>query len=275
MDLPPSSLLDPLNIPPYNPPNDPPKLPFPHALSILIKSTFPPSLSPHPGVWCFDDKVVCIYDRYNKSSTHFLVIPRDGRIKDVEDLTADDRGIINYMSEVCNRLIPISLSSSSSPTPLPPLPPLLGFHSTPSLNPLHLHCIPTGIICGSHVKKYQHVSSFLSDFFVPLDTISQFLDNGLLGGKKKVVISSLGPSFDSKMVPCSGCNWSKSGRGAFKDWLEHQRSCEVLCGERAAPPRPRWNGTLLWEGTETHVSRVKEAEVKNEPYRGVKRARDS
>ena len=90
-DLPPSSLLDPLNIPPYNPPNDPPKLTFPHALSTLIESTFPP-LSPHPGVWCFDDKVIAVYDRYNKSTTHFLVIPRDGRIKDVEDLTADDRG---------------------------------------------------------------------------------------------------------------------------------------------------------------------------------------
>lgn len=117
------TLIEDQNLPPYNPPLNPPKRYFVTALHTIAASANTPE--PHPAIYASDSSFVVIYDSYPKSSQHLLVIPlnkppstlSDSKPSTLRPLLARLRSISN---KLCTHLSPETSS-------------LVGFHAIPSL----------------------------------------------------------------------------------------------------------------------------------------------
>jgi aprataxin len=61
---------------------------------------------------------------------------------------------------------------------VPPASRRVGFHSLPSLQPLHMHALSADLD-GDAMKTKKHYLSFVRPFFVPADDVATALDAGV------------------------------------------------------------------------------------------------
>ena len=136
------------------------------------------------------DNFIVIYDAYPKAKVHLLIIPKRHYLlcNGIEFLTKNDLPKIEEMHRLAQRIVtspamatafqhasssPTSSSSGTgrirTGTSL-----LLGFHSVPSLHPLHLHLISDDFNSES-LKNKKHWNSFATEFFVSPSKVEEML----------------------------------------------------------------------------------------------------
>ena len=133
------------------------------------------------------DNFVVIYDAYPKAKIHLLVIPKRHFLlcNGIEYLTKNDLPKIEEMHRLAQRIVSSSAmvtalqhgssaTSSSSGRVRTGTTILLGFHSVPSLYPLHLHLISDDFNSES-LKNKKHWNSFTTEFFVSPSKVEDML----------------------------------------------------------------------------------------------------
>ena len=146
------------------------------------------------------------------------------------------------------------------------LKPLIGFHTSPSLQPLHLHCVPNGLISGQFVKSQKHVSSYLTDKFLDIDDVVSFMREGILTNATVKISRSDSSSDDDGGLKCFyvcsgnrlGCAFKcgKGVGGGMKAWETHQETCEFIWGDMGSCKGMKRKARLVWEGTEGYFRGV-------------------
>lgn len=141
-----------------------------------------------------DRECVVIQDKYPKAAVHFLVLPRESStqegtssvLRQPGDLRPEHHPLLVHMASVATKLAKAQGCNTllhGAPT-LPLLPAVsprqafrVGFHSKPSLFPLHMHCISMDMSSGS-LKNKTHFLSFTSTFMVDTSAIIEVLAAG-------------------------------------------------------------------------------------------------
>ncbi|GJQ11642.1 hypothetical protein GpartN1_g3433.t1 [Galdieria partita] len=126
------------------------------------------------NVYFFDEETVTIYDGFPKSRFHLLLLPRQ-YIPDVRFLTPSHVNLLQHMftigTEISNFLTQKYLPGQQEQTFM------LGFHSVPSMDQLHMHIISTDFISPS-LKTRKHWNSFHTDFFLPMSYVLEEVGAG-------------------------------------------------------------------------------------------------
>ncbi len=173
----------------------------PGATSLQMYTRWPRTPSLQRAVWCEDTTCVVIYDRYPKARVHLLVIPTSTShsLNTVSDLTSAD---LSLLGELKIRVEAITDHLSAS-LHLPRTTDfLVGFHSIPSLEPLHLHVL-TSDLESPHLKLKKHWNSFTTNFFLPLDDVTaQVKEKGQVTVDKGVMNALLKAPLRCARPPC-------------------------------------------------------------------------
>jgi aprataxin len=122
----------------------------------------------------WNDSFVAIYDCYPKSQTHYLVMPRT-KIDGIQSLVPDHVPMLNSMKSFASQVIH-SMNVTDQTLKM-------GFHAIPSMKQLHMHVISTDYM-GRGLKKKHHYNSFVTDFFLDVDAVTE----NLLHGKLMVIL---------------------------------------------------------------------------------------
>jgi len=116
-----------------------------------------------------------IRDLYPKAKVHLLIIASQKVLSacSVRELSVEDVPVLHAMRNLGARLVSHFRALSTGNLQFLPL----GFHSTPSLLPMHLHVISADLNSPSFLKKKHHWNSFamIPSFFLPLDMVLQAL----------------------------------------------------------------------------------------------------
>ncbi|GMI23055.1 hypothetical protein TeGR_g3367 [Tetraparma gracilis] len=206
--------------PPGKPPSSHPSKILPNILS---------SLSSHPLVFAHDDTFAVVYDGYPKSAAgHLLVLlPGHPSIGSLNDVTAAHLPIFLEMQELADKLC-------KHIAPSPKHPPLVGFHAIPSLRPLHLHVLPSGLVDGP-LRTLRHVTTFSTPFFVPLSAVISFLSSSLIpvplrvkADRARALETAAAATTTLRCHLCKGWTCAPSAGSVavrLSLWREHQREC--------------------------------------------------
>jgi len=186
----------------------------------------------------YDKDWVAVRDRYPKALRHCLVIPRKGcvleNVKGISELQPRHIAGLEAMGAFGRALEAAVLkelgeSQGHGGGAHPVSSPLwMGFHSTPSLTPLHLHVISQDL-AGECLTKRAHYNSFSSPFFIPLSSIIEILGNPE-GGTAAAISELIARVKEKKYAKHGACHLcakvgvpdSESGKeewGAFKRHL--------------------------------------------------------
>jgi len=139
-----------------------------------------------------DEQCVVIDDKYPKAAMHLLLLPRllnktgDEVPRNVSSLTPAHSQLVQHMLSVAQRVAQrrgcTQLLRDASQLPLastigcsPRQAYRAGFHSTPSLFPLHMHCISMDM-ASPHMKNKTHFLSFTTSFMVDAAQVLQSLN---------------------------------------------------------------------------------------------------
>lgn len=133
---------------------------------------------------------ICItgYDRYAKSYVHLLFMPKrkEMMIDTLQQATRDHLKLLELFAqlskEIAEHLVAtdqvIARMNSLDGTVF-----LAGFHSVPSLTPIHMHFLSRDL-ANAAMKKRDHFMSFTTPFFLPLATVySELRKNGSVSDK--------------------------------------------------------------------------------------------
>ncbi|ELR19557.1 histidine triad domain containing protein [Acanthamoeba castellanii str. Neff] len=111
----------------------------------------------------YDDKTVCIFDKFPKVAfKHLLVLPRR-LIPGYGNLTADDVPLLKEMQKRGQMTVEQLTSRYGT------LKFRLGFHAVPSMRQLH-------DFDSEHLKTKKHWNSFTTEFFIPADKFIKTLE---------------------------------------------------------------------------------------------------
>lgn len=116
----------------------------------------------------YDDKTVCIFDKFPKAFKHLLVLPRR-LIPGYGNLTADDVPLLKEMQKRGQMTVEQLTSRYGT------LKFRLGFHAVPSMRQLHMHVISQDFD-SEHLKTKKHWNSFTTEFFIPADKFIKTLE---------------------------------------------------------------------------------------------------
>ena len=137
------------------------------------------------------DNFVVIYDAYPKAKIHLLIIPKRHYLlcNGIEYLMKKDLPKVEEMHRLARRIVDSnamvialqqhgssSTTSSSSGRVRTGTSLLLGFHSVPSLHPLHLHLISDDFNSEA-LKNKKHWNSFTTEFFVSPAKVEEMLQS--------------------------------------------------------------------------------------------------
>ena len=112
-----------------------------------------------------DRHCAIVSDPYPKSTVHCLVVPMDPHLQSLNDLTKDHVQLLQHMLWASAQYAEHLRSSSH-----PKLRFISGFHSIPSLPPLHMHLISLDLDSDS-LKHKKHYNSFATQFFLPTQSV--------------------------------------------------------------------------------------------------------
>jgi len=124
--------------------------------------------------------LLVLIDRFPKSRSHALVlqetVPGVRVVSSPRDLRPEDAGLVRDMLDAgrswaeTEQKSSTNNSSGSSSSSF-----RFGFHSSPSLEPMHLHAISQDLL-GTSLKTKKHYNSFKSPFFVDAERVIEALE---------------------------------------------------------------------------------------------------
>lgn len=120
-----------------------------------------------PWVYWSSSEFICIYDRFPKAKQHLLLLVNDSKLTEnkVWRLSQTHLPMLKKMKTIASELTSTLTGDF-----------LVGFHSVPSMDRLHLHIISTDFVSDS-LKNKKHWNSFNSEFFLNLDTVISRMEN--------------------------------------------------------------------------------------------------
>ena len=133
------------------------------------------------GATCGDSgikQLVVVPDAYPKAARHALVLPvgRGGAVPatpaELATWPGDVAALVRAMLEAARAWAAAHPATTAGGARVPFR---VGFHSVPSLSPLHAHVVSQDFVSPA-LKTKKHVNSFSSPFFVDLDDVVAALD---------------------------------------------------------------------------------------------------
>eukprot|EP00986_Skeletonema_menzelii_P017400 scaffold19268_cov148-Skeletonema_menzelii.AAC.7 len=170
-------------------------------------------------------KFVCTYDKFPKARHHLLLMCRHYssnpsclmNVKSMNDLTKDH---LDELREFHNLAKSIVAAISRDVTKSNPF--KIGYHSIPSLHPLHLHIISSDLDSPC-ITSRKHIVSFSSDFFVSSEELENHLESAFVDSVSVAVrVQRAQDVLDSTPLQCQYC-----GRAALNvpDFKRHNQTC--------------------------------------------------
>ena len=172
-----------------------------------------------------NSKCICTYDKFPKAKHHLLLMCRDYstnpsclmNVKSLNDLT---KAHLCELREFHNLAKSIAAAiSGDEPTSFK-----VGYHSIPSLLPLHLHIISSDLDSPC-ITTRKHIVSFSSTFFVTADEVENHLESAFVDSLSVNVRGQRAQDvLDSTPLECQYCD-----RAALNvpDWKRHNQTCKV------------------------------------------------
>lgn len=168
-------------------------------------------------------KFVCTYDKFPKAKHHLLLMCRDYstnpsclmNVTSLNDLTKEHLDELREFHNLAKRIVAvISVDESTSFK--------IGYHSIPSLHPLHLHIISSDLDSPC-ITTRKHIVSFSSKFFVTADEVENHLESAFVDSLSVAVRAQRAQDvLDSTPLQCQYC-----ARAALSvpDWKIHNQIC--------------------------------------------------
>jgi aprataxin len=125
-----------------------------------------------PAVVYADEDIIAIKDQYPKAKCHYLVMPRDERLRSASDLRLADLPLLRRMEQVGNKLVHDNNENGD-----PSLEYRMGFHAVPSMHHLHMHVISQDFD-SSCFRNKKHWNSFTTTFFIPIEEMKAGVEKG-------------------------------------------------------------------------------------------------
>lgn len=171
-----------------------------------------------------NSKFVCTYDKFPKARHHLLLMCRNYstnpsclmNVKSLNDLTKDHLDELREFHNLAKSIAAaISRDAKSNSFKI-------GYHSIPSLHPLHLHIISSDLDSPC-ITTRKHIVSFSSDFFVSSDELENHLESAFVDSVSVAVrVQRAQDMLDSAPLQCQYC-----GRTALNvpDFKRHNQTC--------------------------------------------------
>eukprot|EP00760_Papus_ankaliazontas_P021237 PhM_4_TR18661/c2_g1_i1/m.19896/K10863/APTX; aprataxin len=172
--------------------------------------------APHPLKFYVDDKCVVLYDQYPKSKVHFLVLPRDTRLHNLQSLRAPQHlGLLTHMYNVgCSLMEHCRQDPAHRRRRM-----ICGFHAIPSLKPLHMHVLSLDLD-SPRLKNKKHYNTFTTEFFLMADAVVLDLQqNG------RVTLADDRAKFEALEKQPMKCCWCGLALGSMPEVKSHIPSC--------------------------------------------------
>lgn len=169
-------------------------------------------------------KFVCTYDKFPKAKHHLLLMCRNYstnpsclmNVKSLNDLTKKHLDELREFHNLARR-IAAAISGDAYQNSFK-----IGYHSIPSLHPLHLHIISSDLDSPC-VTTRKHIVSFSSDFFVTADEVENHLESAFVDSLPVAVRAQRAQDvLDSYPLKCQYCSRSALNVPDFK---RHNQIC--------------------------------------------------
>lgn len=161
-------------------------------------------------------KFVCTYDKFPKAKHHLLLMCRNYgssclmNVKSLNDLTKKHLDELREFHNLARR-IAAAISGDAYQNSFK-----IGYHSIPSLHPLHLHIISSDLDSPC-VTTRKHIVSFSSDFFVTADEVENHLESAFVDSLPVAVRAQRAQDLlDSYPLKCQYCSRSALNVPDFK-----------------------------------------------------------
>lgn len=215
-------------------------------------------------------KFVCVYDMFPKAKFHLLLMCRNYaanrscllNVNTLNDLTKDH---LDELREFHNfaKSIAATLSRDNSTTFR------IGYHSIPSMHPLHLHIISSDLDSPC-ITRRKHVVSFTTRFFVTADEVENHLESSFVDSLSISVRTQRAKDvLDSTPLECQYCARAAINLPDFKN--HNQICCAKTNTTDTTMERTeelQYNSLLGW------TSRGNNKSTKSNTVSGKKRLRD-
>ncbi|KNH04571.1 aprataxin [Perkinsela sp. CCAP 1560/4] len=169
----------------------------------------------HPLLFQKSGDFIAIYDQFPKSKYHLLVIPRKAEYESIHAFDTSKRDDLRFLIEMIrfgDQIIHRTLKRIDPGRVF-----ISGFHSIPSLHPIHLHVMSVDLE-GRAMRKKKHYNSFATSFFLEShETLKK-----LLSGNRVDRIEHT--SVDLQKVPMK-CIWCDEGLEDISSWRNHAAGC--------------------------------------------------
>lgn len=152
-----------------------------------------------------DELTVAINDLYPKAIHHYLVCPKED-IPSLKSIQAEHLSLLQHMHKVATRLCDKHKEYEF----------LIGYHSVPSMDRLHLHVISTDFD-STHLKTKKHWNSFTTEFFRPSQQVIKELKEN---GKISHIGISESKHFIEKSLKCHKCDYKPKHMPDLKHHLK-------------------------------------------------------
>jgi len=146
--------------------------PHPRLKDEILRSADNPK--EHDTYLYHEEHLFVLQDKFPKGYMHDLVVARDKGIESIHSLDTSHISLLERMIAIGEWNLRERRGRESIPAAM------FGFHSAPSLQPLHMHVISTDFM-GSYMKSKRAWNSFTTPFFVEArDALEQLLESGIV-----------------------------------------------------------------------------------------------
>ena len=169
-------------------------------------------------------KFVCTYDMFPKAKFHLLLMCRNYaanrsclmNVKTLNDLTKEHLDELREFHNFAKSIAAALISRDNSTTFR------IGYHSIPSMHPLHLHIISSDLDSPC-ITRRKHVVSFTTRFFVTTDEVENHLESSFVESLSMTIRTQRAQDvLDSTPLECQYC-----ARAAINlpDFKRHNQIC--------------------------------------------------
>lgn len=138
-----------------------------------------------------DDKIVVITDKYPKAQFHYLVLPKEN-IPSIWHVKKDHQDLLMHMHNIACKLVEDQADHEF----------LMGYHTMPSMQRLHLHVISTDFNSPCLKTKY-HWNSFTTRFFLHSQDVCRQLR---LNGEIEKISRQMSTDYLNTKLKCHKCS---------------------------------------------------------------------
>ncbi|KAH6632552.1 D-isomer specific 2-hydroxyacid dehydrogenase [Chaetomium tenue] len=195
----------------------------------------------YSNVRFFDHEMVVVDDANAKSPDHIILMPRDTSIKEIANLTTEHLPLLYRFRNQSQ--IEIDRMSVEDPSRIPMF--MSGFHTIPSLFPLHCH-VQDWSLSTDKMFNARHWKVPFSNMFISLDHVIEEIERT---GQMSVDTEAYRRDWQTKPIRCPVCpgpqrQWEADVTGLANHWQNH---IEEWKSTKTLPPKV--SPSKQWEPT--------------------------